>query len=96
MKTLFDKIILGLLRFLPCAFSAANMNRVQVGTVTLWVYKTADAIATIVASGYFNGVSDLLNNGDVIIASDTNVPTIDMLTVTSADGAATVTTLNGT
>lgn len=95
MKIL-DKFILGLLRLLPCAFDATNMNRVQVGTITLWIYKTVESVATVVASGFFNPVSDLLNNGDIIIISDTNVPTIDMAVVTSADGAATVTLLNGT
>ena len=84
------------LRFLPCAYDATNMNRIQVGTCTLWIYKTVEAVATVAGSGYFNGNSDHFNNGDVIIVSDTNVPTIDMLTVTSADGAAVVTTLNGT
>ena len=84
------------LRFLPCAYDATNMNRIQVGTCTLWIYKTVEAVATVAGSGYFNGNSDHFNNGDVIIVSDTNVPTIDLLTVTSADGAAVVTTLNGT
>ena len=93
MKT---KFISFLLRFLPCAFSAANMNRIQGGTCTLWIYKTTDALATVVASGYFNDHASLINNGDVIIAVDTNVPTIDVLAVTSASGAATVTVQNGT
>lgn len=91
-----DKIVLGLLRFLPCAFDATNMNRLHSGTCTLWIYKTTDALATVIASGYFNSWTDELRNGDIILVADTNVPTIDMLTVTSADNAATVTTLNGT
>lgn len=93
MKT---TLISFLLRFLPCAFDATNMNRVQGGTCTLWIYKSADAIATVAGSGYFNDHYQLLNNGDVIIAVDTNVPTIDVLTITSGSGASTVTTLNGT
>jgi len=84
-----------LLRFLPCAFDPTNMNRVQSGTCTLWIYKTVEAIATVAGSGYFNVWTDHLRNGDIILVSDTNVPTIDLLTVTSADNAATVTTLNG-
>jgi len=96
MKRIFDKLILGLLRFLPCAFDATNMNRIQAGTTTLWLYKTTDALATIVGSGYFSAHVDELRNGDVIIAVDTNVPTIDVLTVTSADNATPVTVLNGT
>lgn len=91
-----DKIVLGLLRFLPCAFDSTNMNRLHSGTCTLWIYKTTDALATVIASGYFNSWTDELRNGDIILVSDTNVPTIDMVTVTSADNAATVTVLNGT
>jgi hypothetical protein len=96
MKAILNKLILGLFRFLPCAFDATNMNRIQAGTTTLWIYKTTDAIATVAASGYFDDWYAQLNNGDTIIVADTNVPTIDMLTVTSASGATTVTTLNGT
>lgn len=96
MKFISEKLVLGLLRLLPCAFSASSMNRLHAGTCTLWIYKTEDAIATVAASGYFNSFTDELRKGDVIIVSDTNVPTIDMLTVSSADNAATVTTVNGT
>jgi hypothetical protein len=85
-----------LLRLLPCAFDATNMNRIHAGTVTLWIYKTVEAIATVAGSGYFSNYSDEVRNGDVIIVVDTNVPTIDVLTVTSADNATPVTTLNGT
>jgi hypothetical protein len=85
-----------LLRLLPCAFDATNMNRLHAGTVTLWIYKTVDAILTVVGSGYFNAHTDELRNGDVIIVTDTNAPTIDVIVVTSVDNAATVTTANGT
>jgi len=85
-----------LLRFLPCAFSAANFNRIHGGTVGLFLYKSADALATMVASAYFDTQVDKLRNGDIIIIVDTNVPTIDVLTVTSADNVKPVTVLNGT
>ena len=93
---MLNKMILLLFRLLPCAFDATNMNRIQVGTLTLWVYKTVEAVATVAGSGFFNAYTNDLRNGDIILVSDTNVPTIDMLVVTSADNAATVTTLNGT
>ena len=93
MKNFFIKLAL---RFLPCALDATNLNRVQVGTCTLWIYKTVDAVGDVDASGYFNDFSDLIQNGDVIIVSDTNVPTIDLCVVTSADAASPVTILNGT
>ena len=78
------------------AFDADGFNTIHGGAVQLHIYKTVDAVATVAGSGYFNTLTNRLKNGDVIIVSDTNVPTIDMLTVTSATGAATVTTLNGT
>jgi hypothetical protein len=95
MKNFFINL---LLRFLPCAgFELKDMNRIQGGTVTLWLYKSiTDTVATMIASGYFDPVAELVRQGDVIIVVDTNVPTIDVLTVTSVDGAAIVTTLNGT
>ena len=97
MRKIIDKLIIGLFRFLPCAFSAANMNRIQGGTVTLWLYKAADtdAIAQMAASGYFNSFTDQLRQGDVIIAVDPGT-SVDVLTVSSADNAATVTVVNGT
>jgi hypothetical protein len=86
-----------LLRLLPCAFDSANMNRLQAGTCTLWVYKISDAdtITQAIASGYFNSFTDVLRQGDVIIVVDPGT-SVDMLTVSSVDNAATVTTVNGT
>lgn len=86
-----------LLRLLPCAFDSTNMNRLQAGTCTLWIYKISDAdtITQAIASGYFNSFTDVLRQGDVIIVVDPGT-SVDMLTVSSADNAATVTTVNGT
>lgn len=78
------------------ALAAAGFNTVFAGVAQVHLYVTTDAVATVAGSGYFNSITNRLKNGDVIIVSDTNVPTIDVLTVTSATGAATVTTLNGT
>lgn len=96
MKTIRNFFARLALRFVPCVFDATNMNRIHAGTVTLWLYKSSvDAIAQMAASGYFNNHTDELRQGDVIIAVDTGA-TVDVLTVTSADNAATVTTVNGT
>lgn len=85
-----------LLRLLPCAFTAATMNRMQFGTKTLWLYESAtDALAAVIVSGYFNDHAPLLRQGDVIIFSDPGT-SVDMLTVSSADNATPVTTINGT
>jgi len=87
-----------LLRFLPCTFDAANMNRIQAGTVTLWVYKTTDAIGTVVTSGYFNSHYQLVRENDIILCASSTGGTnaVDVLIVTSADNATTVTVTNGT
>ena len=95
---MFEKAISLLFRLLPCAFSAANMNRIQAGTVTLWIYKSADAGATIVGSGYFDEYVDHLPENDVIIiiGATGGTQTIDLVVVSSADNATPVTVINGT
>lgn len=84
-----------LLRFLPCAFDAANMNRLQAGTVTVWAYKTADVfIGTVDQSAYFDAHAPLLRAGDLILVSsgDGGTPLSDFVVVSSADNATPVTT----
>jgi len=88
---IFNKMIGLFLRFVPCAFAAADMNRLQAGSVTLWTYKTSvDTIIQIVASGYFNSWTNHLRQGDIILAVDTGTG-MTSVTVSSADNAATVT-----
>lgn len=77
------------------AFDATKMNRVNVGVNNLFIYINTDAIATVAAADYFLDFYSQLREGDVIIAIDTNVNTIDMLMV-SASSSSTVTTVNGT
>ena len=80
------------------AFAAADLHKVGGGVKSLYMYESADAVATIVASGYFNSATNSLKQDDVIIAvgSTGGTRTVDVLVVTSASGAATVTTTNGT
>lgn len=61
---------------------------------SLYLYATADAFAAVTASGYFNGATKSLRKGDVIITmcSLDGTPTTTMVGVTSASGAAIVTT----
>lgn len=94
---IFDRIIFGLFRLLPCAFDSANMNRGHFGTVTMWLYKISDAdtITQAIASGYFDDYVDELRQGDVIIVVDPGT-SVDVLTVSSADNVTPVTTVNGT
>ena len=51
----------------------------------MWSYTapTADAIAEIIASGYFNNASDVLKVGDLIHVWDSSVPTSTLVTVLS-------------
>jgi len=96
---IFDRIIFGLLRLFPLAFSATNMNRLHAGTVTLWIYKTTDAfVGTVDQSGYFSAYVNELRENDVIIAicATGGTQTIDLLVVSSADNATPVTVINGT
>lgn len=66
----------------------------------IWVYKSADAIATVYGAGYFTNGSALgLKVGDLMFVYDSNTPTVSMAwvkTVTAGGAAslsATVTTL---
>lgn len=76
------------------ALTASTLFKVAGANPGLHIYKTADAINTVTGSGYFNAVTDNLRQHDVIIVvSETGgTPKIDNIFVTSADGAATVTT----
>ena len=76
------------------ALTATNLFKIAGANPGLHIYKTADTAATVVASGYFNGVTDNLRQYDIIlcVSGIGGTVNVDMLTVTSADGAATVTT----
>ena len=49
----------------------------------MWSYKSADAIATVNTSGYFNSASDSLKVGDLIYVYDSNTPTASLVVVLS-------------
>lgn len=81
------------------ALTAANLKLIAgSGDSNLFMYQSTDAIATIVGSGYFNSVTNNLKQFDIIICvgSTGGTATVDVITVSSATGAATVTTTNGT
>lgn len=80
------------------ALNAAKLFKIGGGGKQIFLYETADAIATVKASGYFNGVTNQLKQFDVIIAvtSTGGTAAIDVLAVTSATDAATVTTVGNT
>lgn len=66
------------------AFNAANLTRIGgASNGDLWFYTSADAIATVNTSGYFNNASNMLAVRDVIIVVDTNTPTTSFVNVLS-------------
>lgn len=80
------------------AFNKANLYKVGGAVPGVWHYQTADAIATVTASGYFNDATNELHQFDTIdcVSSTGGTVAVDKLVVTSASQAATVTTTNGT
>ena len=80
------------------ALVLGDLSKSAGGARQIFYYSTADAIATVIASGYFNSATDNLRQFDIIIvvSSTGGIPAVDVLVVTSATGAATVTTTNGT
>jgi|13_taG_2_1085334.scaffolds.fasta_scaffold02929_3 hypothetical protein len=68
------------------------------GDKNVFLYQSSDAVATIAGSGYFNDVTSNLKQFDIILAvgSTGGTATVDVLIVSSATGAATVTCTNGT
>ena len=49
----------------------------------MWMYSSADAIATVNTAGYFNDASDLLGVRDVIFVIDTATPSTSIVNVLS-------------
>ncbi|MAT23318.1 MAG: hypothetical protein CML86_07455 [Rhodobiaceae bacterium] len=81
------------------AFTQANLKKIAGGgDQNVYLYNSADAISTIVGSGYFNSATNQLHQNDVIIAvgATGGTRTVDVVVVSSATAAATVTTINGT
>jgi len=76
------------------ALTATALQKVAGADQQLWLYYTADAIATVTGSGYFNDVTNNLKQNDIIlvVGSTGGTRTIDSVVVTSATGATTVTT----
>ena len=76
------------------AFDATMLSRVAHGAGnSLYLYKTADPIATVNASGYFNAVSDQFFQHDVIICTSSTGGTVvtGLVLITSATRAVPVT-----
>jgi len=70
------------------AYAASGLARIGGDSNgSLWMYTTADAIATVNTSGYFNSAANMLAVRDLIIVCDTNVPTTNFVNVLSNTGS---------
>ena len=56
----------------------------------MWTYKSADAKATVAASGYFNSVSSVLKVGDLVMIYDTATPAASLHIVLTNSAAGVV------
>ena len=78
------------------AYVASDLFKVGGANPGMWIYKSTEAVSAISGSGYFNSATNELKQFDVIVvisATGGSSPAIDLVTVTSATGAATVTTV---
>jgi len=79
------------------AFVHANLERVSGGKQKTFNYEAgADAVVTVIASGYFNEAAPEFNKGDIIVAKCANFTAVDVLMVSSVRGVVPVTVVNGT
>lgn len=64
------------------AFQNKNLSVIAYANgFTLWHYAANETMATITASGYFNGVKTLMNTGDVVIINASDNTSIKKITV---------------
>ena len=78
------------------AYAASGLHKMAGASgVQLFIYQTADAIATVNTAGYFNDAAGMLNIRDLIIVMDTNTPTTSFVSVLSNTGSV-VDVSNGT
>lgn len=62
----------------------------------LFLYKTADAQATVNTAGYFNSIASLLTVGDVLFVYDTTTPSLVLTYVNQVTAAGVVDIADGT
>ena len=81
------------------AFSANGWNVIGAAksgnAPSIYTYTSADAIATVNTSGYFNDLSDTLAVGDIIFVHDSATPTMSIVMVAS-NAAGVVDVTDGT
>jgi len=81
------------------AFSANGWNVIGAAkkgnAPSMYTYTSADAIATVNTSGYFNDLSDTVAVGDIIFVHDSATPTLSIVMVAS-NAAGVVDVTDGT
>lgn len=79
------------------AFESGNLTRLAGASgVSLWHYRTADAIATVNTAGYFNDAANMLSINDVIIAvTSTGGTPVVSHTYVNANNGTTVDVVDG-
>ena len=67
------------------AFALSGLQQVGPGgsAPRIWTYTSADAIATVNTSGYFNDASKVLTVRDIIFVVDSATPTTSIVSVLS-------------
>ena len=69
------------------AYSSAGFNVIGAAkkgnAPSLYTYTSADAIADVNTTGYFNDLSDTLAVGDIIFVHDSATPTMSIVVVLS-------------
>ncbi len=66
------------------AFQNKNLSVIAYANgFTLWHYAENVALATITASGYFDGVKSLMNSGDIVIINASDKTSIKSIAVSS-------------
>lgn len=78
------------------AFIAASLVTDSAVQPRLYRYLTQDLLTTVAASGYFNASAPQFKQGDQIIVSGdlSGTPFVQLMMITSADAASTVTTVS--
>ena len=67
------------------AFQNKNLSVIAYANgFTLWHYAANETFATITASGYFNDVKTLMNNGDIVIINGSDQTGIRAIKVANA------------
>ena len=82
------------------AYSATGLNAAggqsKAGNAPqIWTYTSADAIATVNTTAYFNDASSLLKVGDIIFVYDSATPSMNIVYVLSNTSAGVVDVSDG-